>query len=363
MTTTDNETQGKVRERRLAAIMLTDIVGYSRIMSDNEEAALVMLDRHNTIILPIIASHGGRVLKTMGDAILAEFQSVVQAVKCSLVVQSELRSSNEALPKEQRFEVRIGIHVGDVVVTDDDMFGDGVNIAARIQPLAEPGGVCISSVVHNQIKNMPEFMSVSLGKKHLKNIPDAVEVLRIQPSSGGAFRRTGGRKPGLPLLAAAAVMLAAGGMFLTRQSGRSTVVAPASPRQAAEAWLTRSAASIIAEAEKRSERVTALSGRGKSAEAVAELELALDLFPELPETAWTPAEVAQAKPMFVKWSGYLEGLIRREPGLYAAQRVYGKLLFRLGDSELAFSTLDSACVSGDPRSCDLVKEKTIVAGK
>jgi adenylate cyclase len=357
MTINDNDAQGKPRERRLAAIMLTDIVGYSRIMSDDEGAALRILDRHNSILLPIIAAHGGRVLKTMGDAILAEFQSVVQAVKCALTVQSELHANNETLPAEQRFEVRIGIHVGDVVITDDDMFGDGVNIAARIQPLAEPGGVCISSVVHNQIKNMPEFMSVSLGKKHLKNIPEAVEVLRIHPASGRLIRRTEGGKLKFILIAAAVVVaLAAAGAFLTRS--RATHPAPDEEEQ--EAYLVKSPTAALSEAKKCSERVAEFSAQGKTGQAVMEIEAALEFFPEVPDEEWAPQEAALARPIFEEWSVYLKGVVQREPGLYAARRVQGKLLFRQGDLALAFSTLDSACSLGDKASCDFVREKTVM---
>lgn len=357
MPETEHNPQDAARSRRLAAIMLTDIVGYSRKMSDNEEETLRLLEKHNGLIFPLIESHAGRVLKTMGDGILAEFQSVVQAVKCSLAIQSALREYNAGVPQARRIEVRIGIHVGDVVVSDGDMFGDGVNIAARIQPLAEPGGVCISSVVHSQIKNMPEFMSISMGKKRLKNIPDAVEVLRILPSSGAAAAwRYRLLRPG-PLAAVLLVAaLAAGAAFFPRLRARFAP-APSAPRPSAD-YLWRSPDSILTEAGERAAAAEAMSARGDAAGAVAEIDRAVDLFPELPETAWEAADIDRAKPLFNKWNTYLAG-VRADKG---ALRARGKLLLRLGEAEKGFSMLESACSMGDVPSCDFVKERTVISG-
>lgn len=354
MTEAENRTSEGARSRRLAAIMLTDIVGYSRRMNDNETEALKMLEKHNGTLFPVIAAHEGRILKTMGDAILAEFQSVVQAVKCSLAIQSALREHNAPLPPGERIEVRIGIHVGDVVVADGDLFGDGVNIAARIQPLAEPGGVCVSSVVHSQIKNMPEFMSVSMGKKRLKNIPEAVEVLRILPASATAAAwRYRLSRPALFFVLAAAL----GAIALSFPGVRGFLFPAPSARQSLD-YLWRAPESIITEAAGRAAAAEAMSEQGDTAGAVAEMERAVELLPELPETAWEAEDIARARPLMEKCDAYLSGL----QGDTGAMRVRGKLLFRLGRGEEAFSLLETACSMGDEASCEFVSERTVMPG-
>ncbi|HRY30327.1 MAG TPA: adenylate/guanylate cyclase domain-containing protein [Elusimicrobiota bacterium] len=201
------------RERKLAAIMLTDIVGFSRKMGANEEAALRMLERHNTLLSAIIKDYQGQILKFMGDAILAEFNSVVEAVRCALAIQSELKRVNQTLPEEEKIVIRIGLHVGDVVVAGGDIFGDGVNIAARIQPLAEPGGINITSTVYNQIKNIPGINAVSLGERQLKNIKDPVEILKVPVDNDGALAgedRRGFSRKTAALLAVAGLLAALG---------------------------------------------------------------------------------------------------------------------------------------------------------
>lgn len=350
----ENKPSEGARSRRLAAIMLTDIVGYSRRMSDNETEALKMLESHNGMLFPVIAAHEGRILKTMGDAVLAEFQSVVQAVKCSLAIQSALRDHNAPLPPGGRIEVRIGIHVGDVVVADGDLFGDGVNIAARIQPLAEPGGVCVSSVVHSQIKNMPEFMSVSMGKKRLKNIPEAVEVLRILPASetAAAWRYRLSRP--VMFIALAAVL----GVIAWSFPGVRGFFLPAPAARQSLDYLWRSPGSIITEAAGRAAAAEAMADEGNTAGAVAEIERAVELLPELPETVWEPGDIKSARPLMEKCDAYLAGL-RGDPG---AMRVRGKLLFRLGRGDEAFSLLEDACSIGDRASCEFVRERTVMPG-
>ena len=156
-------------QRRLAAILVADVVGYSRLMGQDEAGTVALLSQlRKDRIEPLIAEHRGRVVKLMGDGILAEFASVVDAVTCALAWQFAL--ANEAL------QFRIGINLGDVIVEEDDLFGDGVNVAARLEPLAAPGGLCVSAVVHDQVHRKLGVSFVDLGKRQLKNIEAPVQV-------------------------------------------------------------------------------------------------------------------------------------------------------------------------------------------
>ena len=137
--------------RHLAAILATDVAGYSRLMGADEEGTLERLKAHRRqLIDPKIAEHGGRIVKTTGDGLLAEFPSVVDAVRCAAEVQRGMLDREPELPEERRIRLRIGVNLGDVIVDGDDIFGDGVNIAARLEALAEPGGVCVSATVRDQ---------------------------------------------------------------------------------------------------------------------------------------------------------------------------------------------------------------------
>src|SRR5215471_1421387 len=137
--------------RRLAAILAADMVGYSRLMGLDEAGMVRALREHRSAADPLIAEHGGRVFKTTGDGLLIEFASVVGAVECALALQRLAADRNADLPGERRIEFRIGINVGDILIEDGDIFGDGVNIAARLEALAEPGGICLSAAAHEQV--------------------------------------------------------------------------------------------------------------------------------------------------------------------------------------------------------------------
>src|SRR5262249_6746611 len=139
-------------ERRLATILIADVYGYSRMMGENEERTVHILRGHRAVFDDMLKAHRGRVFNTAGDAILAEFPSAVEAVRCATEIQAALRTRNEHLPEDERMWFRIGINLGDVVVQDGDLLGDGVNVAARIQTVAEPGGICISGSVYDQIQ-------------------------------------------------------------------------------------------------------------------------------------------------------------------------------------------------------------------
>lgn len=171
-------------QRKTRAIMFSDIKGYSKMMGDDETAALVVLEKHNTIIVPIIEKEGGKVLKFIGDAILSSYESASDAVRCGVEIQRALRKYNRET-KEQQILIRIGIHIGDVVMKEGDVFGDGVNIASRIEPLAEPGGICISQTVYDMVKARPEIQTVHLGAKDLKNIKEAVNIYKVLVEAEG----------------------------------------------------------------------------------------------------------------------------------------------------------------------------------
>ena len=158
-------------ERKLAAIFAADVAGYSRLVGSDEVGTLRLFTAHREILDGLIAEHGGRIANTAGDSVLAEFPSAVDAVQCAVEAQERLAEANQSLPADRRLEFRIGIHVGDVVVRPGDLFGDGVNIAARLQTLAEPGGVCISGTVHEYVRKLPTLRFSDLGPQVVKNSP------------------------------------------------------------------------------------------------------------------------------------------------------------------------------------------------
>jgi TolB-like protein/class 3 adenylate cyclase len=178
-------------ERRLAAILAADVVGYSRMMELDETGTLATLKSHREdIINPSIAEHRGRVVKLMGDGILAEFPSVVDAMQCAARIQTGLAKKNAKVPDEMQMEWRVGINVGDVIVDGDDIYGDGINIASRLEGLAEPGGICISRDVFTQVKNKVDLGFESLGEQSIKNIAEPVLVFRVELSPGATMRRS-----------------------------------------------------------------------------------------------------------------------------------------------------------------------------
>ena len=166
--------------RRLSAIMFTDIVGYSALTQKNEALALELLDEHRKIVRPFFTKHDGREIKTAGDSFFAEFNSAVEATHCAIAIQEALHLRNKTAPQDQRVQIRIGLHIGDVVYTDQDVYGDGVNIAARMEPLAKPGGICVSEDVARQVRNKVAYPIVKLGKEKLKNISMPMDVYSVQ---------------------------------------------------------------------------------------------------------------------------------------------------------------------------------------
>src|SRR5712664_1766676 len=177
-------------ERKLTAILCADVYGYSRLMGGDEEATLVTLTAHRKIIDSLIEQHHGRFVNSAGDSVLAEFASVVEAVNCAVDIQTALKAENARLPPERRMEFRIGVNLGDVMVEGDQIYGDGVNVAARLESLAEPGGICISGSVHEQLGNKLALSYEDLGEQAVKNIAKPVRVLRLMLEGGAATRTT-----------------------------------------------------------------------------------------------------------------------------------------------------------------------------
>jgi adenylate cyclase len=170
-------------ERRLAAIMAADMVSYSRLMEADEAGTLARLKNHRLeLIDPAIAKNKGRIVKTTGDGLLVEFQSVGEAVLCAVEIQREMAGRNADEPASRWIQFRIGINLGDVIFDDDDIFGDGVNVAARLQELAEPGGICVSRAVRDQVQVGDRFdlMFEDLGEQTVKNIVRRIATFRVQ---------------------------------------------------------------------------------------------------------------------------------------------------------------------------------------
>ncbi len=165
--------------RRLAAIMFTDIAGYTALGQRNESLSLAMVEEHRKLVRPILDRHNGREVKTMGDAFLAEFPSALDAVRCGYDIQRTTREFNISMPPEKRISLRVGVHLGDIVESQGDISGDAVNVASRIESLAENGGVCLTRQVYDHVQNKFELPMKSLGRRPLKNVSVPVEVYRI----------------------------------------------------------------------------------------------------------------------------------------------------------------------------------------
>ena len=168
-------------ERRLAAILAADVAGYSRLMGADEEGTLSHLKAlRETVVDPAIATHRGRIVKTTGDGLLVEFASVVDAARCAIEAQRDMAERSADVPLGSRIEFRIGIHVGDIIIDDSDIFGDGVNIAARLEGIAEPGGVCISDDAYRQIRGKVGITFDDMGSRSLKNIAEPMRAWRLR---------------------------------------------------------------------------------------------------------------------------------------------------------------------------------------
>src|SRR5712671_5308977 len=166
-------------ERKLTAMLCADVFGYSRLMGEDEEATLRTLSSYRKLIDSLIEQRHGRFVNSAGDSVLAEFASVVNAVQCAVDMQGTLKTENANLPPERRMEFRIGVNLGDVMVDGEQIYGDGVNVAARLENIADPGGICISGTVHEHLGNKLALGYEDLGPQSVKNIAEPVRVFRV----------------------------------------------------------------------------------------------------------------------------------------------------------------------------------------
>jgi adenylate cyclase len=201
--------------RRLAAILSADVVGYSRLMGRDEAVTVHDLEAHQAAVLPIVEQHGGSVINIAGDGIVAEFPSAVRAVECAAAIQKIMAERNADIPEDRRMQLRIGVNLGDIVHEGEHVYGDGINVAARLEPLAQPGGICISATVRDAIIGNLALPLEDLGEKSLKNIERPVRIYEIPPPGARARNsRIGAGLKGLrratPLLAIVVVLLIAG---------------------------------------------------------------------------------------------------------------------------------------------------------
>jgi adenylate cyclase len=216
--------------RRLAAILAADVVGYSRLMAADEKGTHARLKAlRQDFIEPKIAEHHGRVVKLMGDGALVEFASVVDAVECAAAIQSGVAARQTELPESERIAFRIGINIGDVLIEGDDIYGDGVNVAARLEALAEPGEICVARNVYSQVKSKVAFSFEPMGEHRVKNIPEPVTVYRVITDPGPLAKvlgRTRRWRLALPAAAAVVLVIAASGVGLWLRSDDSATPAP-----------------------------------------------------------------------------------------------------------------------------------------
>src|SRR5438552_4317581 len=217
-------------QRKLAAIMFTDMVGYSTLAQRDDKLALELLEEHRRLLREIFPRFNGTEIKTIGDAFLIEFQSALEAAQCAIEIQRTLAKRNHDVTAERRIELRIGIHIGDVVHRGGDVYGDGVNIASRIEALAGAGGICVSMDVERQIRNALEARFEKLAPTELKNISVAMDLFRIvlpweKVKAKPAETSSSGRSfPASHLVWVGAIVLAAVGAawWLAHQSGKSS---------------------------------------------------------------------------------------------------------------------------------------------
>jgi TolB-like protein/class 3 adenylate cyclase len=185
------ERQNRV-DRRLAAILAADVTGYSRLMGLDEVGTAQVLREHRVAVDALVAKHGGRIVKTTGDGVLIEFHSVVDAVECALTIQAVMAERNEGVPPDRRMLFRVGVNLGDVLVEGDDILGDGVNVAARLEGIAEPGGICISSSAYDQVRGKVAATFTDLGERSLKNIDRPVRAYTVVQDGTGRKAETAG---------------------------------------------------------------------------------------------------------------------------------------------------------------------------
>jgi len=305
-------------KRRLTAILAADAVNYSRHMGEDEEGTMRELAAHRAVIDRIIAAHEGRIVGTQGDSVLAEFASPVEAVRCAVEIQEGVHTRNETLPEGDRLHFRIGVNLGDVMIDGADILGDGVNVAARLEGIADPGGICISSSVYDQIAGKLSLGFVDLGEQSLKNIARPIRVYQFDRTGavGGSRRaQAARRKTGAIAGGVAVLLLAVGGAWQAGLFDRRAEPKPEPPPAAVPAVAAPAAASEeiklklqIAEAEKAKAEAELARARSdnEAARQRAEAELARQRAAprvaavekkDLPTVAATPAPTGAPAPV------------------------------------------------------------------
>ena len=218
-------------DRKLVTILAADVVGYSTLMEQDEQGTFERLRAgRKELFEPEIARHHGRIFKLMGDGLLAEFGSVVDAVECAVSLQRGLAERNVNVPEDQRIQVRIGINLGEVIVEGDDCYGDGVNIASRLEQLADPGGICVSSKVAREVEKKLSFGFEAMGEQKVKNIAEAIQTFRVKfDGIPLPLRRTGKQGKYWPAAAIGslfALMIAGGGAWYALQPPKAQAREP-----------------------------------------------------------------------------------------------------------------------------------------
>jgi len=266
-------------KRKLSAILAADAVGYSRMMGANEEATLKTLSAHRAVIDGIIEFHDGRIVGTAGDSVLAEFGSPVEAVRCAVEIQDALRTRNDSLPEERRLQFRVGVNLGDVMIKGNDLLGDGVNVAARLEGIAEPGGICISASVYDLIRGKLDLGFHDIGEQSLKNIEHPIRVYRVARDgtvAAGSVRKERPRRGsgrglaaglGAVLLAAAAAYVYLEWLPAQRERAEAEVARARAETEAAK----RQAAAASATADQAQHALDAQRAAAQKARADAEV--------------------------------------------------------------------------------------------
>jgi adenylate cyclase len=215
-------TQERVK-RKISAIFSADVEGYSRLMGDDEVATVRTLENYRTVMADLIEQHRGRVVDSPGDNLLAEFGSVVDAVQCAVEIQQILKAKNAELPEHRRMQFRIGVNLGDVIEEGERIYGDGVNIAARIEGLAEGGGICVSGSAYEQIENKLALGYEYLGEHAVKNITKPVRVYKVPMELGARKEKRAGIRQWKKLAVATAVIILGAGAFATCFCGENGI--------------------------------------------------------------------------------------------------------------------------------------------
>jgi adenylate cyclase len=322
-------------KRRLTCILAADAVGYSKLMSEDEATTLRVLAAHRSVIDGVIAFHDGRIVSTAGDSVLAEFSSAVEAVRCAVEIQDALRTRNESLPENQRMLFRVGVNLGDVVVKGADLLGDGVNIAARLESIAPPGGIVISSSVYDQITGKLDLGFHDIGEQTLKNITHPVRAFAVS-GAGGTVRVPAPARPrrsALPWVVAgsAVAIIAAGAGWKAGWFG-ATAPAPA----------PASVAATDPEREKLKAEVAAAEQARAAAEARANEAAAEAARTRAESEAAAMKSKAQSEAMAVKAKAEADAALLRSKSQAEAQAASDRT--KAANDAAAKATSDAAAI-------------------